>query len=149
MRNSGQNPIAVVVLLLVIVVAIAFAVKTLRTEPYVGPTVDWTCEECGHMFVGESLREPRLCPVAGCGGQAVRTAYYYCSVHRHLFEAYRHKPDPDVDPMKRMGPEAGMLYKFPGDGWTRGRLVEITCPEGNSDPETLRKSPPGAEERRE
>ncbi len=147
MRKSGQNPTAIVVLLLVILVAIAFVIRTSRPKRYPRPMVDWTCEEYNHRFIDEAQRDPRACPE--CGGEAVRTLYYYCSMHDHLFEAYRTKPDPDVDPEKMMGPQMGTLYKFPGEEWTKGYPMDIACPEGNSDRKTLKYCPPGAEERQE
>ncbi len=150
MKKSGQNLVGIVVLLLVIAVAIAFAIKVSRPKqpPYLRSMVDWTCEECGHRFVKEPQQDPRACPE--CSGEAVSTYYYYCSVHNHLFEAFRTKPDPDVDPNALRVSETGKLRKFPGGEWTKyslGYPIEITCPEGNSDPETLKYCPPGAEER--
>ena len=139
MRKSGQNLVGIVVLLLVIAVAIAFVIRASRSKPHQRPVVDWTCEECDHRFVAEAQRDTRAC--LECGGQAVRILYYYCSVHDHLFEAYRTKYDPDVSPMP--------LYKLPGGEWTEERPMEITCPEGNSDRKTLKYCPPGAEERQE
>lgn len=86
--------------------------------------------------------------ILAMGGEALRTYYYYCSVHDHLFKACRTKADLDVDPEKalRSGIMA-ILYKFPAREWTKGYPAEITCPEGNSDPKTLNHSRPGAEER--
>ncbi len=148
MRKSGQNPIAIVVLLLVIAVAIAFMVKASRPKLNLRPMGDWTCEECDHTFVAEAQHDLRACPE--CGGQAVRTLYYYCSVHDHVFEAYRSKLDPGVDPNQILGPpEMAMLYKLPGGEWTKEYPMEITCPEGNSDRETLKYCPPEAEETQE
>ncbi len=144
MSKSGQSPVGIVVLLLVIAVVIAFMIKASRPKSYPRPMVDWTCEECDHRFVAEVHHDPRACPK--CGGEAVRTLYYYCSVHDHIFEAYRIKRDPDMN-REIIGPGMGMLYKLPGGEWTKGYPMEITCPEGNSDPETLKYCPPGAEER--
>ncbi len=149
MRKSGQNPTTIVVLLLVIAVAIAFIIRVSGPKGYARPLRDWTCEACGHRFVEEAQRDPRVCPE--CGGEAVRTLYYYCSVHDHLFEAYRTKPDPDVDP-NAPPPMPGRLnvYKLPGGEWTKGYgPAKITCPEGNSEPRTVKECPPGAEERQE
>lgn len=150
MRKSGQSPVAIVVLLLVIAVAVAFIIKASIPKRYPRPMVDWTCEEYDHRFVAEPQRDPRVCSFPECGSEAVRTLYYYCSVHDDLFEAYRTKPDPDVDPEKMMGPGMSTLYKFPGEEWTTtGYPIEIICPEGNSDRTTLKYCPPGAEEREE
>ena len=148
MRKSGQNPVTIVVLLLVIAIAVAFIVKVSMPKRYPRPIVDWTCDTCDYRLVAEAQRDPMVCPEDS--GEAVRTYYYFCSVHNHLFEAYRSKPDPDMDPEKMMmGPEMGMFYKLPGGEWTKGYPMEITCPEGNADRKTLKYCPPGAEERQE
>ncbi len=143
MRKSGQNLVGIVVLLLVIAVAIAFIIKASGPKPTPREMVDWRCEECDHRFVDEFQRGSRVCQE--CDGEAVRTLYYYCSVHDHVFEAYRTKADPDVE--RSAATWGGMLYKFPGEKWTKTYPGKITCPEGNSDPETLKYCPPGAEER--
>ena len=149
MKNSGGNPAIVVVLILVIAIAAAFIVKVSTTKRYGRPVVDWTCEECGHRFVDEVQRDPRACPE--CRGEAVRTLYYYCSLHDHIFAAYRSKLDPDLDPEKMMGPGRGMLYKYElsGGEWTKDYPPEIACPLGNSALKTVKYCPPGADERQE
>ena len=149
MRKSGQSIVAVVVLLLVIAIAVAFVIKAAIPERHPRRVADWTCEACDHRFVDKAQSEPRVCPE--CGGEAVLTYYYYCSVHDHLFEAYRSKPDSDADPM-RMPPGMGVFHKLPGGEWTREEYLgesvgRITCPEGNSDYKTLRYCPPGDEKR--
>ncbi len=149
MRKSGQNTVAVLALILAIAVTLAFIAKASRPKRHPRPVVDWICEEYDHRFVAGHQRDPRVCPE--CRGEAVRTLYYYCSVHDHLFEAYRSKPDPDVEPGQAsgIGMGTGLLYKFPGGEWTREYPMGITCPAGNSDSGTIKYSPPEAEERQE
>ena len=144
--KRGGNPIATVVLLLVIAIAFAFIIKAAIPKRYPRPIVDWTCEACSHKFTAEAQAEPMACPE--CDGEAVRTYYYYCSVHDNVFEAYRSKPNPEVTPEEEMAaPEEMMFYKLPGGEWTKGFPEKITCPKGNSDPETLSYCPPGSEKR--
>ncbi len=150
-RSSGQNIVSIVVLLLVITVAIAFIIKAAKPKLHPRPTVDWTCEDCGHRFVDEGQQKPRECPE--CGGEAVLATYYYCTVHNHIFEAYRSKPDPDWEleaeagrPMP--GPTGGNLFKVPGGEW-EARRPEIICPEGNADSATLERCPPYSERRQQ
>lgn len=148
MKKSGQNIVAVVVLLFVIAVAIAFVIKVAmpkRSPRPMRPMVDWTCEACSYRFVAQSQAEPTVCPK--CSGEAVRTHYYYCSVHAHVFEAYRKKPNPDAEPGIVGIPELGTLHKVPGGEWTEGFVGEVTCPQGNSDRATIKSCPPGSEYR--
>ena len=151
-KKSGANLVVVVFLLLVIIIAIAFIVKRTTTPKAKPRLLDWTCEECGHRFVAERNNgQPRVCPQPECGGQAVRTYYYYCSVHNHLFEAFRSKPNPEVDSdigeVERL--DMAFLYKVPGGQWVTEYPKPITCPQGNSDPKTFKYCPPGAKERQE
>ena len=148
MKKSGQNLVVILLLLLVIIIATAFIIKTLKPPPKRRPVVDWTCEECGHRFVDELHGGQRVCPE--CGGEAVTTFYMYCSVHDHLFEAYRSKPNPEVDPEDVIAtPEKRNLYKLPDGEWTRQFPTVITCPQGNSDRSTLKYCPPTAKERQQ
>ena len=145
MADQKKNPVTVVVLLVVIAISLAFVIKAAIPKRYPRPQVDWTCEACGAQFVAESKAKPSVCPE--CGGEAVRTYYYYCSVHDHVFEAYRSKPNPDVSPEQMGPPERMMLYKMPGGEWEAKFPAKITCPEGNSDPKTLSYCPPSSEKR--
>ena len=150
MAAQKQNPVTVVVLILVIAVALAFVIKAAMPKRYPRPNVDWTCEACGETFIAPAQSESRVCPK--CGGEAVRTYYYYCSVHDNIFEAYRSKPNPAVsmgegDMPPDVPPEEMTLYKMPGGEWTSEFPEEITCPKGNSDPSTLEYCPPTSERR--
>lgn len=148
--SSGQSIVPIVVLLLIIVIALAFVIKTAMPDrPRYGTAfMDWTCEKCEYRFVAKYQKEPRVCPK--CRGEAVQTSYYYCSVHNHIFEGYRVKPDPDWDPRaggRMPGPMGGKLFRGPGGEWGRG-FPKVTCPEGNSDPSTLEPCPLGSEKRK-
>lgn len=150
MAQQTQSKVTAVILIVVIAIAIGFIIKTAMPKHYPRPQVDWTCESCGYTFVAESQAKSRVCPQ--CKGEAVRTYYYYCTVHNQIFEAYRSKPNPDVSDAspERMGPpDEMMLYKMPGGEWETGYPMEITCPEGNSDPSTLKYCPPTSEYRKE
>ncbi len=152
MKNSGQNTVAIVVLLLVIVIAAAFIAKQVKPKRYPRPYFDWTCEVCQHRFVAEAQRESRACPQ--CGREGVRTHYFYCALHDHLFEGYRSKPDPDVD-VDPDDPSPGpipKLYKLTGGEWVKEQhgvdtFAGMWCPEGNYDRKTFIYCPPGAEQR--
>lgn len=152
-EKQKQNPVSVVVLLLVIAVAIAFVVKAALPKRYPRPKVDWTCESCDEKIVASAQSMPMVCPK--CGGESVRTYYYYCAVHDNIFEAYRSKPNPDVPPPgDEMGPmvppEEMMLYKMlEQDDWIKEFPMEVTCPEGNKNPEKLEYCPPTSERRKE
>ncbi len=143
--KKGGSSVVVVVLLVVIAIAAAFIIKAAIPKRYPRPNVDWTCEACDYKFVAEAQAKPMVCPE--CGGEAVRTYYYYCSVHDHVFEAYRSKPNPDVTPEEMGPPEEMMLYKLSGGKWTTEFPAKIRCPKGNSDPETISYCPPGSEKR--
>ena len=150
MNKQKQNPVTVVILVLVIAIAFAFIIKTALPKRYPRPKVDWTCEACSHNFIAESQAKPMQCPK--CGAEAVRVYYYYCSVHDHMFEAYRSKPNPDVKdvkPEEMMPMEHMMLYKTPDGDWTTEYPMKITCPDGNSDRATLEYCSPTSERRKE
>ena len=148
--TQKQNPVTVVVLLLVIATAIAFFIRSALPKRYPRQKVDWLCETCNHQFIDKSQTEPMKCPK--CGAEAVRIYYYHCSLHDHIFEAYRSKPDPDAIPeefgLHEMPPPEHMLYKAPGEDWTKSFPKKIACPEGNSDRKTITYCPVSSELRR-
>ncbi|NOX96828.1 MAG: hypothetical protein GXO98_01940 [Nitrospirae bacterium] len=132
MAGKKQNPLGMFILLAVIAIAILLIVRSAKHKLPPQIMADWTCEKDGYKFVAPAAEGPIKCPKDG--GDAVLTIYYYCSVHKHRFEAYETKPS-----------KGGPLIKYPGGKWTKlTGPPKIVCPLGNSDPNTLKPSPPGS-----
>ena len=132
MAGKKQNPLAIFTLLAVIAIAILLIVRAGKPKQSSKLMSDWTCEKCGYQFVAPVQEEPVKCPKDGV--EAVRTIYYYCSVHDHRFEAYRIKK----------GAGGAPLIKIPGGKWENSTgAPKIVCPLGNSDRSTLKPSPAG------
>ena len=156
MAGGKQSPLTAIILVVVIVCSLAFVVKRLIPKRTQRPAADWTCESCDYRFIAPYPKDmkPLVCPK--CGGEAVQTHYYYCSVHDKVFEGYRSKydlkssghgdPAPDIAFM----PHEAMLYKIPGEEWTNNSsiVMNITCPLGNSDQSTISYCPPRSERRK-
>lgn len=162
MDGTKQNPLVLIILAAIIIVSLVFIIKSAMPKRYRTPIADWVCDDCGYYFTAPREPGPIVCPQ--CGGEAVHAHFYWCEVHNHMFEAYRTKPNPEfvnslpegevnipptISPM--MG---GMLYKLPYGEWMTEqewfsflRNYNITCPEGNNDPKTLRYYPPSEREK--
>lgn len=155
MANQKQNPLAVVGLIVVIVVALFFVIRAAMPRRYRPPDVDWTCEACDYRFIAASAPSPSECPECG-EMEAVRSTYYECEECGTVFEAFRRKMPPVVaraeeyegmPPMMMEG-----LIKRPGEEWVKEMseegmrmMEELSCPNcGNTDPTTLKYSPPTA-----
>ncbi len=143
MADKKQNSLMAVGLISIIVIALFFVIRTASPKKPSETMADWTCEKHGYQFVAPVQLGPIKCPKHG--GEAVRTVYYECSVHNHVFEAYRVKP---ANPVRRREEneqqtyeQEEMLYKVPDGEWTK-EFPKIVCPHGNDDRRTLKYSPP-------
>lgn len=150
MAGHKQNPLIVPGLILIIVLALISIVNTALPKTNPRLVGDWTCENCEYKFIAPSGREPTACPK--CGKEAVRTYYFYCSAHDHIFDGYRHKLiiEAQTSPQQGTGPtySASRFYKMPGGDWTSKFPAVITCPQGTSDHKKVAYCPPESEKRR-
>ncbi len=142
MANQKQN-LVVFGLIAVIAIAVFFVVRSAMPKRYPRPMADWTCLKDGYKFVAPAQPGPIKCPKDG--GEAVRTVYYYDSVHGKRFEAYEMRPVPAPAGAAKEAPPGiyGMLYKVPGGKWMKSmEPPRVISPYGKTKPEELKYSPP-------